>query len=220
MMNDDTTGLDPVASDLLHTVKGFMDPEEGMRLFMVARQAAHLGPCLEIGSYCGKSALYIGSACRLENSVLYSIDHHRGSEEQQPGEEYFDPALFSSQTWTVDTLPFFRQTLETAGLEDTVIPIVSRSETVARHWKTGLGLVFIDGSHAEESVMLDYTVWAPHILPGGYLVFHDIFPDPAKGGQAPWKVYSHAAVSGQFHTLPATKTLGVLQKAQPPTQLF
>lgn len=211
-MNNDQTGLNPVRRKLTESVKGFMDPEEGMRLYRLAREAAHLGPCLEIGSYCGKSALYIGSGCQREHSILYSIDHHRGSEEQQPGEEYFDPSLFNPLSWALDTLPCFRQTLEAAGLEDTVIPIVSRSEIVAGHWTMGLGLVFIDGGHAEDTVVQDYRLWSPHVLPGGYLVFHDIFTDPAKGGLAPWKVYTQALASSEYRELPMTQTLGVLQK--------
>jgi len=196
----------------LEKIKGFLDPEEGRALFDIALQASRLGPCLEIGSYCGKSAVYLGSACRKNNATLFSIDHHRGSEEQQPGEGYFDPALFDFRAFAIDTLPLFRQTLSLAGLEDTVVPIVSRSEVVARHWATPLSLVFIDGGHAFETARSDYRCWAGHIVVGGYLLIHDIFEDPAEGGQAPWEVYQVAVASGRYEELARIKTLGVLRK--------
>ena len=197
---------------LAETVKGFMDAAEGRRLYELALDASRLGSCLEIGSYCGKSAVYLGSACRRNRGVLFSVDHHRGSEEQQPGEEYFDPELFNPATFRVDTLNSFRHTLETAGLEETVVPIVSRSAVAARCWETPLSLVFIDGGHSLETASADYRAWAGHIKTDGYLLIHDIFKDPEQGGQAPYQVYQAAVASGRFRELPMTRTLGVLQR--------
>ena len=197
---------------LIASVKGFLDEEEGRGLYDYALQAGRLGPCLEIGSYCGKSTLYLGAACRKNGTVLFSIDHHRGSEEQQPGEEYFDPDLLDSRTGRIDTFRHFRTTLEKAELEDTVVPMVCRSETAARAWTTPLSLLFIDGGHGLDTVFTDYCAWAGHVMPGGFLLFHDIFTDPEKGGQAPRQVYQKAAGSGLFRELPMIKTLGVLQR--------
>ncbi|MCP4665402.1 MAG: class I SAM-dependent methyltransferase, partial [Deltaproteobacteria bacterium] len=158
-----------INGELLRSVKGFLDQEEGRRLYDIAREAGRLGPCLEIGSYCGKSTIYLGAACRESRAALFSIDHHRGSEEQQPGEEYFDPELCDPQTGGVDTFREFRKTLEKAELEDIVVPIVCRSEVAARSWATPLGLVFIDGGHSFEAALTDYNCWAGFILPKGYL---------------------------------------------------
>lgn len=195
-------------------VRGFLDPEEGRRLYDVALAALRLGPCLEVGSYCGKSTVYLGTACRTGNTVLFSVDHHRGSEEQQPGEEYFDPALFDPRAFCIDTFPFFRRTLRLAGLEQTVVPLVCSSQLAARSWATPLGMVFIDGGHAYNTVLGDYQAWWPHVLPGGYLLIHDIFPDPSQGGQAPFEIYRMALASGNFIEHPMTATLGVLQRVQ------
>ena len=197
---------------LINSIKGFLDPEEGHHLYETGLLASQLGPCLEIGSYCGKSAIYLGSACKKNGNVLFSIDHHRGSEEQQPGEEYFDPELYSYRDFQMDTLPTFRKALSDAGLEDTVVPIVSSSEITARKWATPLGLVFIDGGHSYETASKDYTCWSDHILPGGYLLIHDIFKNPEEGGQAPYRVYQDAMVSGHFQELPMVKTLGILKR--------
>lgn len=200
---------------LVDSVKGFLDKEEGRRLYEVALIASRLGPCLEIGSYCGKSALYLGSACRETGGVLFSIDHHRGSEEQQPGEGYFDPETYDPGTAMIDTLPIFRKTIAMAGLEDNVLPVAGRSETVARFWSTPLGLVFIDGGHSFAAAVADYTAWAGHVMPGGYLLVHDIFKTPEEGGQAPHYVYQRALASGLFTEQPMSKTLGVLQRRRP-----
>ncbi|WP_373498352.1 class I SAM-dependent methyltransferase [Desulfococcus sp.] len=193
-------------------VKGFLDEEEGRRLHDVALEASRMGPCLEIGSYCGRSAVYIGSACRANGGTLFSIDHHGGSEEQQPGETYFDPALYDHEAGRVDTFRAFRKTLALSGLEDTVVPMVCRSCTAARVWSILLSLVFIDGGHAFETVYADYCAWAGHVMPGGYLLLHDIFEHPEDGGQAPYLVYRIALAGGLFKPLPMTRSLGVLQR--------
>ena len=202
-----------ISSQLLSLVKGFLDDEEGQVLYRYAYEAASHGPCLEIGSYCGKSAIYLGSACKARNSILFSIDHHTGSEEQQPGEAYFDPELFDKQTNRVDTFGAFRFTLKRAGLEDAVVPLVCQSEVAARAWATPLSLLFIDGGHSYETVLTDYHCWARHILPGGYLLIHDIFENPDDGGQAPYCVYKVALASGHFRELSMVKSLGVLRKS-------
>ena len=193
--------------------KGFMADEEANRLYELAREAARRGPCLEIGSYCGRSSAYLGFGCREAGGILFSIDHHRGSEEQQPGHEYFDPDLLDAATGRIDTLPFLRRTLLELSLEETVVPIISRSEVVSRFWTTPLSLIFIDGGHTFAAVFADYCGWISHIMPAGYLVIHDIFTDPSKGGQAPRCIYQMALSSGLFHELPMTGTLGVLKRA-------
>jgi hypothetical protein len=144
--------------------------------------------------------------------VLFSVDHHRGSEEQQPGQPYFDPELLDPATGEPDTLPHFRRCLAAAGLTETVVPVVCASALAARAWATPLALVFIDGGHAYDTVLADYRGWAVHVMPGGYLVFHDIFPDPAQGGQAPYEVYRLAVASGLFTARPLAGTIGVLQR--------
>ncbi len=198
--------------ELVSATKGFLHEDEGRCLYDTALKASQLGPCLEIGSYCGKSTIYIGMACQKNSSILFSIDHHRGSEEQQPGQAYFDPVLFDPQSGRVDTFCEFRKTLQKANIEDTVVAMVSRSDVAARHWATPLGMVFIDGGHSMETALGDFTAWYPHILPDGYLLVHDIFIDPSDGGQAPRRVFDLALASGQFTAIAMIRTLGVLQR--------
>ncbi len=198
--------------DLLKSIKGFMDDNEAFQLYNIALKASQNGPVLEIGSYCGKSAYIIGSACKQKDSILFSIDHHKGSEEQQKGGEYFDPDLFDSKLSRINTFPFFQQTLTQTGLENTVVPIVASSNLAGKMWKTSLSMLFIDGGHSFDTVYEDFLTWACHILPGGFLVMHDIFLNPDKGGQAPRQVYEIAIASQDFEELEMIKTLGVLKR--------
>jgi MMP 1-O-methyltransferase len=199
-----------INKEKIDKVKGFLDEHEADCLYKLSLEAGKKGPCLEIGSYCGKSSVYLGMACKENSTVLFSIDHHRGSEEQQPGEEYFDSDLLDKETGKIDTLRHFRKTISDFDLEDTVIPLIGRSAIIGRVWKTSLGLIFIDGSHAYESVLSDYDIWANNLMPGGYLLFHDIFSDPSKGGQAPYLVYQKAVASGLYDEMPMCESLGIL----------
>ena len=193
-------------------VKGFLDPAEGEALYKLCLQSAALGPILEVGSYCGKSTVYLGAAAKQAGATVFAIDHHRGSEEHQVGEEYHDKELFDSNAGLMDSFREFRRVMREAALEDTVVPVVSASATTSRHWATPLGMVFIDGGHSLEAAMQDYRSWASHVVPGGILAIHDIFPDPAKGGQAPYTILKLAIDSGLFEEIDRVKTLGVLRR--------
>jgi predicted O-methyltransferase YrrM len=175
--------------------RGFMPDDEGLALYRAA-MAAPEGPLLEIGTYCGKSAVYLGAAARRKGTVLFTVDHHRGSEENQPGWEYHDPSLVDPRVDKIDTLPFARATIHDAGLEDTVVMVVGPSVLVAAHWRTPLAFCFIDGGHGDEVVRADYEAWAPWVAPGGLLAFHDVFERPEDGGQAPYRVWLRAVAEG------------------------
>ena len=196
----------------ISAIKGFLDEAEADKLYRIALEASVFAPCLEIGSYCGKSAVYIGSACKENKSILFSIDHHSGSEEQQPGEAYFDPDLFDHETGKIDTLKFFRKTIRNFNLENIVIPIIGRSEIIGRTWHSPLSFIFIDGSHAYDSVLADYEAWSQNLILGGYLIFHDIYADPKEGGQAPYQVYQIALSSRLYEEMPMCGSLGILKR--------
>ena len=176
--------------------KGFMPEEEGDLLYDVAERALADGPGLEVGTYCGKSAIYLGAAARAAGSTVFTVDHHRGSEENQVGWDYHDATLADAEFGRLDTLPTFRRTLKDAGLEEEVVAVVGRSTTVSALWRTPLALVFIDGGHTDEHAGNDYTGWGRWVQHGGTLVVHDVFPDPADGGQAPYRIYLRALDSG------------------------
>ena len=204
--------MDARLVEVARAAKGFMPDDEGLALNAVGRDAASVGPLLEVGSYCGKSAVYLGAAARATAAVLFSVDHHRGSEENQAGWEHHDPEVVDPATGRMDTLPFFRRTIERAGLEDVVVAVVGDSPAIAAHWRTPLGLVFVDGGHALDVVLADYEAWSPHVAAGGVLVFHDVFEDPRDGGQAPFEVWKRAVASDTFTPVSTTGSLRVLRR--------
>ena len=192
-------------------VRGFLPDHEGQQLYEWGKQAASIGPILEIGSYCGRSTLWLGQAAKAHDTVVFAVDHHRGSEEHQPGESHHDETLIDT-TGRFDSFGEFRQNVAAADLEDTVIPIVASSEIVGSYWQGGLGMVFIDGGHSLEAALTDYRAWATHVLPGGILAIHDVFPDPADGGQAPFAIWQLATQSGLFEPLGTQDTLRGLRR--------
>jgi len=198
----------------INTVKGFLAADEAQALHDHAAELSKRGPVLEIGSYCGKSTVYIGVACKQNGGVLYAVDHHRGSEEHQKGEEYHDPDLYDAGSALMDSFREFRKNMRAAGLEDTVVPIVAPSKLASKQWATPLAMVFIDGGHSWEAALADYRSWAPHVMIGGLLAIHDLFPNPAEGGQAPYDIYKLALASGLFEALPVVNTLGLLRRVQ------
>ena len=192
--------------------RGFMPPAEGEALFATARAYSRVGPIVEIGTYCGKSTLLLGAAAQQTASVLYTIDHHHGSEEHQPGWEYHDASLVDEVTGLFDTLPTFRRTLDAAGLDDHVVAVVGKSPIVAKGWRSPLQLLFIDGGHSEAAANQDFDGWAKWVAVGGALLIHDVFPDPRDGGRPPYHIYCRAIDSGQFREVSATGSLRVLER--------
>ena len=199
-------GIDP------DQVKGFLEKQEAESLYQFAKKYSSLGPCLEIGSYCGKSAIYLGAAVKENNQILYSIDHHKGSEEQQPGEEFFDLDLLDETGKGINTLPFFLETLDKADLCDYVVPIVSTSVEASEVWSEPLAMVFIDGGHSDQAANDDYDVWHPHIIQGGLLAIHDVFPNPEDGGRPPFNIYTKAKESGLFKEVDMINSLALLER--------
>ena len=178
-------------------VRGFLPDDEGLQLYEWALAANVAGPLLEIGSYCGRSTIWLGQAAQARQTAVFAIDHHRGSEEHQIGESHHDAELVSAEG-LFDTFAAFRRNIAQADLEQVVIPIVTRSAQFAAHWAGPLSVVFIDGGHSLDAALADYRHWAPRIEPGGILAIHDVFPDPADGGQAPYTIWRLAQQSGLF----------------------
>jgi predicted O-methyltransferase YrrM len=205
--------MDPELQAAAEAARGFMPPDEGLALNAAALDAADRVPglpMLEIGSYCGKSGVYLGAAAAVVGTVLFALDHHRGSEENQPGWEWHEPDLVDPAVGRIDTLPTFRRTIHDAGLESAVVALVGDSPTVGRFWAIPLALLFIDGGHGHDPAHRDYELWTPHVAPGGLLAIHDVFPDPADGGRPPFEIYMRALESGEFADVAAVGSLRVL----------
>lgn len=194
---------------------GFMPTDEGLALHDAAREHLGDGLAVEIGTYCGKSTIFLATAARTTGGRVVTLDHHRGSEEHQPGWEYHDPNLVDTHTGKLDTLTEFRRTMADSGLEDTVVAIVGHAPAVAAFWRSPVTLLFIDGGHSEQAAMSDFQGWAPWVVRGGILAIHDVFPDPADGGRPPYHIYRRALDSGQFQEVSVTGSLRVLRRVEP-----
>lgn len=198
----------------INQVKGFLADDEAQALYQYALASSQQGPVLEVGSYCGKSTLYLAQAAKQNNSVVFAVDHHRGSEEHQLGEEYHDADLYDDAVGLMDSFKEFRKNMRACHVEDTVIPIVAPSSVAAKQWHTPLAMVFIDGGHSFEAAETDYRSWAVHVKIGGILAIHDLFPNPDEGGQAPITIYRMALASGLFEEVEVVNTLGILRRKQ------
>jgi predicted O-methyltransferase YrrM len=181
--------MTPALLAVVAATKGFMPDAEGAALHRAALAAAHCGPLLEVGAYCGKSTVWLGAAARKTDTILYSVDHHRGSEENQAGWDWHDAELVDPDTGRMDTLPWWRRTIAAAGLEDVVVGVVGQSAAIGANWSTPLGLLFIDGGHGDEVVRQDEKAWVGHVAEGGLVAIHDVFPDPKDGGRPPYELY-------------------------------
>ena len=194
------------------SIKGFIEHEEGEALYQYALEYSKTGDCLEVGSYCGKSAVYIGTAVKKNSRLLYSIDHHQGSEEQQPDQEYYDPDLINDYGDGINTLPFFIETLEKSELKETVIPIISTSEEAFKNLDGPYSMIFIDGGHSKEAAETDYRLWSSKLVKGGLLAIHDVFPNPDDGGRPPFEIYCLALESNNFEKIDLIGSLALLRK--------
>ena len=204
--------MNPNQIKVAQEVKGFLPQNEADALYSAATSLEVKGPLLEVGSYCGKSAVYIGLAAKENDEKLYSVDHHKGSEEQQPGEEYYDPDLIDKTRKGIDTLPFFLDTIRKSDLEGVVIPVVSTSEEAYADISLQFSFIFIDGGHSEEAAQNDYRLWSVRLIDEGVLAIHDVFLNPEDGGRPPYNIYLKALESGNFEEIDAVGSLRILRK--------
>jgi MMP 1-O-methyltransferase len=205
--------MPPELLEAAERATGFMPTAEGLALHEAAREALPRGPVLEVGTYCGKSTIFLAAAAREVGGTVITVDHHRGSEEHQVGWEYHDATL-ADEHGRLDTLGRFRRALADAGLEPYVIAVVGRSADVAAVWRSPLGMVFVDGGHTDEAARTDFESWGPRVVNGGLLVIHDVFPDPADGGQAPYTIYRRALDGGSYAERGVEGSLRVLQRVR------
>jgi MMP 1-O-methyltransferase len=220
---DDGSVIDDTRHDALVAIarqtKGFMPDDEGLALYAAAFRAGETRPAggtlVEIGAWCGKSTVYIGAAAEATGTVLFSVDHHHGSVENQSGWAHHDFEVVDRGSGRIDTLPFWRNTIEEAGLQSTVVGVVGDSATIAARWRTPLDFCFIDGGHGAEPAWADFRGWAPQVAVGGWLAIHDVFPDPADGGRPPYEIYLAALESKEFIEDEACGSLRVLRRVAP-----
>lgn len=208
--------LDKKLKAVAMATKGFMPEVEGDALFVEACSACDELPRLpivEVGTYCGRSTVWLGAAAERCKTVLFTVDHHSGSEENQKGWEWFDESLVDANTQKLNTLPTLLKTLQRAELGDAVLPIVAESRIASQQLSFEVAFCFIDGGHGELPTQLDFAGWTPKVAIGGRLAIHDVFSDARDGGQAPHDfIYRPALDSGEFVEISAVGSLRVLRR--------
>jgi predicted O-methyltransferase YrrM len=143
-------------------VGGWLKDTEGRALFGLAKKCTGRGVIVEIGSWKGKSTIWLGRGSRLGRGVqIHAIDPHTGSPQHRE-------AL--GEVWTFDE---FKQNIKRAKIDDLVVPHVDFSDAVARTFDEKVELIFIDGLHEYEGVKIDFDMWFPKVVDGGWIAFHD-----------------------------------------------
>jgi len=210
--------IDARLREIALSTKGFMPPDEGDALFRTACVAGKKLPGLgmvEVGTYCGRSTVWLGAAAKKRKTILFTVDHHSGSEENQKGWQWFDESLVDPRSQRLNTLPSLLKTLQLSRLGNVVVPIVAESQLASFQMKSRFAFCFIDGGHGDVPTQLDYANWALKVAVNGYLAIHDVFADPNDGGQAPYKfIYQPAVASGEFVEISAIGSLRILQRVK------
>ncbi len=196
------------------STKGFMPEDEGLALYKYFKLSATSKSCcgMEIGAYCGRSTLFLGAAAKESGATLFSLDHHRGSEENQIGWEHHDRELFDPITGKLESLNKWRESITKADLDQSVVGLVGYSEVVAKFWQTSLDFLFIDGGHSRPSAFKDYRNWAKHVKKGGILAIHDVFENPEDGGRPPYEIFLRAKESKAFVEIDSMGSLRFLSR--------
>jgi cephalosporin hydroxylase len=160
-------------------IKGWFTREEAGVLFDVTVDAVreHGAEVVEIGSHHGRSTVILGSAVRHSGipSVVYAIDPHDGFVRKDGTKEPPSWGPFLANLRAAE-LYFAEDKNDLGGV---VSPVRKKSTEV--QWYLPLALLFIDGAHDYESVLLDYERFFVWVKIGAYICFHDYanpdFPD-------------------------------------------
>ncbi len=143
-------------------VNGWLTYREGKLLYNLAKNCSGKGVIVEIGSWKGKSTIWLAKGSKAGNNVsIYAIDPHLGSTEHK---EWYGNVL---------TFEEFKKNIKDAKVDDIVIPIVKKSEEAANYFDKPVELIFIDGAHEYELVKLDFESWFPKVIDRGTMAFHD-----------------------------------------------
>jgi predicted O-methyltransferase YrrM len=192
-MNDRPTNLEQVSSVVSH-VEGWLSDEQGRALYRAAAATTGRGAIVEIGSWKGRSTIWLASAARLTGRCVYAIDPHTRSNE--------DPLA--------NTLAEFRANLERAGVSDAVRPLITTSAEAVAILEDPVELLFIDGDHSYDAVERDVELWLPRLIEGGVVLFHDVTTTAYSG---PRRVFRrHVCLDSHFDSIRRVGSMTVARK--------
>ena len=154
----DTPETENQTATIAERVDGWLSERQGRELFRAALACAGRGAIVEIGSWKGRSTVWLAAAARRAGTIVYAVDRHEASREDPTARTYDD----------------FRRNLTAAGLLDHVRPLVMSSREAERILEGPVGVLFIDGDHSDAGAQEDFTLWLPRLAPGAALLCHDV----------------------------------------------
>jgi predicted O-methyltransferase YrrM len=153
----------------LEMVEGHTTLRQCATLFYLAYTGTkNTGRIVEIGSFKGKSTCWMAKALQLAsaNEKIAAIDPHINTHNIKVVPDYKEDSSFDD----------FLNYLKIHGVSQYVEPIKQTSEDAAKNWNQPIKLLFIDGSHLYDDVMLDLKLWEPWLNIGGIVAMHDTKP--------------------------------------------
>lgn len=155
-----------VADFIKENIKGMLNEKEGQLLYDLAKNSPRDSIIVEIGSWMGKSTLWLLAGSQAGNKIrVYSIDHHIGDDEIH---------RHYGKIWTYNK---FKENIQKSGFWHLILPLVMTSKEASQIIDESISLLFIDGCHEYESVLEDYNLWYPKIITEGIIAFHDYRPE-------------------------------------------
>jgi predicted O-methyltransferase YrrM len=139
-------------------IEGWLSDAQGRALLAAAAATTGRGAIVEIGSWKGRSTVWLAEGARLAGQRVHAIDRHTQSRE--------DPSA--------NTLADFLENINRAGVADVVEPLVMASAEAAAVVRGPVELLFIDGDHSFDGVRRDAEIWLPRVVEGGVVMFHDV----------------------------------------------
>jgi len=148
--------------NIVGKVGGYLTDKEGELLYSLAKNCKGKGVIVEIGSYKGKSTIWLSRGSKAGNKIkVYAIDPHRGSPELRE--------KIQGKIWSYEE---FKNNIEKAKVSDIIIPIITTSEEAAKYFEEPVELIFIDGNHSYDHIRLDFKLWFPKVVDCGFMAFH------------------------------------------------
>lgn len=195
--------FEPLAPSVLSMLKqcdentdGMVSLEEATLLFSLAKDVKS-GCIVEIGSYRGRSSVFLGKGSLAGVSApVYAIDPHKSFIGILGG--VFGPK---------DRTFFYKAMLDNECSE--IVSLINlSSELFCTSWKEPISLLWIDGDHSYEGVKRDFESWLPHMQLDGTIALDDA-TDPALG---PRKLIDELVASKQFAEIMNVGKIAVVRK--------
>lgn len=169
-------------------IEGYLSAREAAALYKYAAKAPGGGTILEIGSWKGKSTYCLARG--LRSGRVLAIDPFDASGEAGSAE------LYAAEAGESPLQQQFERTMRRLGVAERIEILRGYSRDFAEAVPP-LHLLFIDGDHSVDGCLFDYTAFSPSLRRGGYLLFHDFYPDRPDLGPT-WVVNNRVTTSGAF----------------------